>query len=788
MRKQLRTITGVTGHGQGAPKARRFFRSIRWISLLVVAAACDSGSSPPSAPTEVVATPLAGAIEVTWKHDGEGVRQFAIHRSDGDASAPSEGDEVARVGADRRSWLDEGVESGASYRYLVAALGDGETSSSLRSDASGDAGVSPLPESDAPTLSDVSVDPDSLGAAGGTVALSWSATNAEGVSVASEPGLPGLPVEDAASPLELDVPHNTDGAPITYRITLTARGEGGDVATDTAQLEVEGVSDPDPKPELEASPQLPLGALGPFPVTFDGSGSTTVAPTAAMEVVPGEGLPAVELSEASWSATYAYDEAGVYEATLRVWDVEDRLSETAITVEVGAEPFTWSWGQRHQLLDGRNAVPVTGARQFWRTEDGHVRMAYAGSSESRTPALRHGKMTLSGDEATLELHQREQVFGDGARGRSIRAVDPGLDGVYVLGLDDATLPAWRLAFYSELSDTEGPEWNVVAPGDIDPWSTDLTPMDVTALDGERFAVSGHSHLPCQDEELNQDCYTGRVDAWLRDVGVAWSTPVRPDLALVPDELNVDRIQLRLSEAGPDGTLFVVGTRDHTTYETRWERSSIARSPVVAALGSDGGIIWQEALAPLTTWSIEEGTLPIGAMVHAKQIAVSADTVYVAMFRGPGPSDPSNARSVALIALDAANGEELWRHEYGRNSGGYVDAMSLAALDDGSTVAAYRTNTSVFGLTAGFILRKTAPDGAIVWTRRYPTPTGGPNEEAFDKIVSVEGIIEDDAGRLLMMAILPCSEAYPVDAAGFCGGTASYHPVSWRLTADGRLAE
>ena len=106
----------------------------------------------PRAPTNVSATSGAGFVLVAWEHDGANATGFVIYREvvAAGAGAPVTANsmtELARVGAEARSYQDDAVEPGTTYRYAVAAQGAGSRVSP------------PADQSGAPVVPD-EVDPD----------------------------------------------------------------------------------------------------------------------------------------------------------------------------------------------------------------------------------------------------------------------------------------------------------------------------------------------------------------------------------------------------------------------------------------------------------------------------------------------------------------------------------------------------------------------------------------------------------------------------------------------------
>lgn len=106
------------------------------IVLALASSSCGDGGGGsdlvevPQAPTNVSATAGAGFVLVAWEHDGANATGFVVYREAVVAGAgvpvtTSAMTEVARVGAEERSYRDDAVESGTSYRYAVAAQGAG---------------------------------------------------------------------------------------------------------------------------------------------------------------------------------------------------------------------------------------------------------------------------------------------------------------------------------------------------------------------------------------------------------------------------------------------------------------------------------------------------------------------------------------------------------------------------------------------------------------------------------------------------------------------------------------
>ncbi len=109
------------------------------LALLSVACTDDGGASAiPAPPTSVTVTSGPGVITVSWEHDGASATGFTIYReatATGGAAGTRTFTDLADVAAAARSYRDEGVAVGTSYRYAVAAQGSGGRQSPLAEQA-----------------------------------------------------------------------------------------------------------------------------------------------------------------------------------------------------------------------------------------------------------------------------------------------------------------------------------------------------------------------------------------------------------------------------------------------------------------------------------------------------------------------------------------------------------------------------------------------------------------------------------------------------------------------------
>lgn len=128
-------------------------RTLLAATLVVALSACGGQgdgdpSGAPAAPDEVTVESGPGSITVSWTHDGARVESFDVVREEV-AAAGLRGvalETIATVPADQRTYLDEAVEPGSSYRYGVVARGS-DGSGSPSTEQTGDA-VTPQPPLD----------------------------------------------------------------------------------------------------------------------------------------------------------------------------------------------------------------------------------------------------------------------------------------------------------------------------------------------------------------------------------------------------------------------------------------------------------------------------------------------------------------------------------------------------------------------------------------------------------------------------------------------------------------
>jgi hypothetical protein len=87
--------------------------------------------APLTAPTNLVATPGAKQINLTWSFAGSGISGFKIERSTNGKSYS----QIATVGAATTSYLNSGLRSGRKYYYRIRAY-TGSTNSGYSNIAS----------------------------------------------------------------------------------------------------------------------------------------------------------------------------------------------------------------------------------------------------------------------------------------------------------------------------------------------------------------------------------------------------------------------------------------------------------------------------------------------------------------------------------------------------------------------------------------------------------------------------------------------------------------------------
>lgn len=100
----------------------------RFSCLLVIVAACATDGAPPTAPSNLTASALAGGAHVSWKDNSTDEDEFVIMRQQMGTDAAMK--ELARVPRNNTSFHDEPLVSGATYLYQVdASNANGETAS-----------------------------------------------------------------------------------------------------------------------------------------------------------------------------------------------------------------------------------------------------------------------------------------------------------------------------------------------------------------------------------------------------------------------------------------------------------------------------------------------------------------------------------------------------------------------------------------------------------------------------------------------------------------------------------
>lgn len=123
----VRPLTTYPRWCSAARRAR--LRAAACIATLVLAAtlgACGGPSNlPPTAPTDVTATPIAAGVRVTWVDTSANETEFVVYRSGpGDVARA----ELARVPSDTASYQDFAVDEDGEYVYAVAAVNQAGTS------------------------------------------------------------------------------------------------------------------------------------------------------------------------------------------------------------------------------------------------------------------------------------------------------------------------------------------------------------------------------------------------------------------------------------------------------------------------------------------------------------------------------------------------------------------------------------------------------------------------------------------------------------------------------------
>ncbi len=78
----------------------------------------DHSGGALAAPTELAATPVAGAVHLTWKDNSDGELEFMVLRKSGAADWAL----VDSTAADATSYHDDSVAAETTYMYMVHAM------------------------------------------------------------------------------------------------------------------------------------------------------------------------------------------------------------------------------------------------------------------------------------------------------------------------------------------------------------------------------------------------------------------------------------------------------------------------------------------------------------------------------------------------------------------------------------------------------------------------------------------------------------------------------------------
>jgi fibronectin type 3 domain-containing protein len=122
-------VTGTTFTDEGVENDTDYRYAVRAVrvepavtasgSLSAAVAAAPADTTPPAAPTSLLAVPSAGAVRLAWNPSGSpDVATYALYR----ASETGEFVRIATTLAVNTVYLDRDVRSGSTYRYAVTAL------------------------------------------------------------------------------------------------------------------------------------------------------------------------------------------------------------------------------------------------------------------------------------------------------------------------------------------------------------------------------------------------------------------------------------------------------------------------------------------------------------------------------------------------------------------------------------------------------------------------------------------------------------------------------------------
>ncbi len=199
--------------------------------ILVALIGCSADppgvTGPPMAPSEVRALPGNQFVRVSWTDNSEDELDFVIYR---EITGPSAMElvSVAEVGADVTEFDDLDVTAGTTYRYAVAARGEGGESEAIAMDGEP---VSPLPGSivDCTVIDPTAEDQDGDGLTDADELGGWTVSVIDGLGQVAER-------EVSSGPLVGD----TDGDGLCDR---EERQSGTD--PNVADTDGDGLSDPD---------------------------------------------------------------------------------------------------------------------------------------------------------------------------------------------------------------------------------------------------------------------------------------------------------------------------------------------------------------------------------------------------------------------------------------------------------------------------------------------------------------------------------------------------------------
>lgn len=701
------------------------------VGLLVLISCTGDGGGPqaivPAAPTNVVATPGAGFVEISWSHGGEHVTGFGVHRatvatvgSEAAAGPLQEMQQIAAVGAAERSYRDEDVVPGLSYMYAVSALGSGGTGSAPAAPGSGepvvpepDPGTDPGPDPDPdpgpgpdpdpqadPSQSLLLASPETILADG--VAASLIAVHLRDAA--------GLAFEESAGVVAImstsgtvgPVQDNGDG---TYSASLTSNTEPGvalvsatlNGATLAATATVEFIDPSPPVASIKIGWVRPFAHEGVYYVLLDSSDSASASSVVERVLTPGDDSGHY-VGGAAWPGTaiHAYDGPGTYTVSVALTNAAGKSDTAQLDFVIEEDTALWSWDDDSFTLSGYPATQVNLRRTLRTDGEGGLFLAYWACELEFVPPFENCVET---DAAHGEI----VIDAEGGSFRTVLQPLNPLDYLYdaVRRSEDLYLLGWSDVARFGVDGTGG------ATGVAPVLSGDYGSIHATT-EGDVLVV-GRTYdrelcFPVEPDESRQAwCHYSPVTLVSPAFGVEWSTSVNflatTESPAHPDWDYFDAyLDLQAAAFGDDGTIYVAGAG--IAY-TRWMAGSVQvlqedSSFWIAALSPSGEVLWQQSVE-LYSCPPGHGLATCGGSslnLLGPDLVLSGNNLYAGVLAWPYSTTHAGIYNGAILfALDADDGETLWREEhYAAQS--WVENGFLVALEHGDALFGLQTNNVV----------------------------------------------------------------------------------------------